>query len=337
MTPDRIPPATLGAALIFFLFALKSIQALTAEDINTLYTRFVVNMEDENYWRAWWDGLRQVYGNTADIESLRLAMLSQIQRTEWRKLYFQPDIHANSVVNMLSYAADFVKDYTASASSDAIALVKTIQYLLREAVVHNIDDFALGSSLADVAVRLFSYYPPTAEDRNHLAEMLFTSSSCGSESQRLGDFQLLRAFLLADTSETVPDWNKEDCVSMLCRNTPSLPELIFDELSSWKQKQYLWGFETPDRPVQIQVRLQLLMSVLAWDKSNFAFSRELLEKIWLKLFTTSADVEDEQRYWGGDIVTETIRSVFFHVLVSNELRRHSGLVYSFKNKLILGR
>jgi hypothetical protein len=332
MVPERGVPSTFGTAIIFFLFALKQVHALTPEMIEILYRRFVIDTEDKSYWRIWWDTYRQLQVNIADDDALRPVVFNLIQCTEWRRLFFNADGQAPLLHHLINYIVDVNKEYAMQAPSDGIAIFKTIQHLMKEAYLAGIDEYGFRGSFSEIAAKLFCFYPTTAEDRHRLADMLLTSASSGSESQRGVDCQLLRALFQSDPSETVPDWNKEDCMTMLCQRVTSLPEIILDECSTWKLKQYVLGLENTDRTAQIQIRLQFLTSALVMNKAHFSFSRELLDRLWNSALSRPSDVGpgEEQQYWGGDHITDTARLIFFHFLINPDIRLYQETVLLLK-------
>jgi hypothetical protein len=334
LTVDRIPSSTLHMGLLFFLFALKNVGALTPDDLDMLYTRFIVESDQEMYWRAWWDGVRHVIVNL-DTCILRNTILSQIQRTEWRKFYFQPDASPNAVTGIISSIIDATKEYTTSLGApipgwDCMPVIRTVRFLLRAISANDVDDPAFRSQLTECLYRLFPYYPTTGDQRHEIAEDCFKSASTGPMEERLGDLQVLRTLVMADSADFVTGWKREDCVHRLCMFTPSLPEVILEELAGWKRRQYMFGLENAERAAQIQVRVQLLMLVLGIERNpvdGFRFPREVLEDFWNTALMRTEDGGNDQ-YWGGDLVTEHMRLMLFHTISTTELRRSPALVAS---------
>ena len=337
MTIDRINPQTLAIGLLFFLFALKNAGALMPEDLDSLHARFVIDTDQEVYWRAYWDGIRQVMVNF-DTDALRNAILAQIQRTQWWRLYRERDTPI--IIHILSTVVDGTKDRIKSGFPvlDLMPLIYTCQFLQREIFANDIEDMDFQTGVTDLLVRLFPYYPTKGEERERLANVLFQNATNGPMNQRGGDLQLLRALLCTETSEVVTEWKRDECISKLCLMTPSLPEVILGELAAWKTRQYVLGFQNAQRGAQIEFRVQFLVHVLAADKiagGEYQFPRRVLEEFWNTALLPPEDLGMEQ-YWGGDGVTESIRIVFFHILANNDFRRHSALVRLLKIGLIVG-
>jgi hypothetical protein len=110
---------------------------------------------------------------------------------------------------------------------------------------------------------------------------------------------------------------------------PSLPEVILEELAGWKRRQYMAGLENEERTTLIQVRVQLLMFILGIERTfvdGFRFPREALEYFWSTALMKAREGGNEVQYWGGDVVTELMRSMFFHNVSAVDLRRHPALV-----------
>jgi hypothetical protein len=327
----------LSIGLLFFLFALKNANALLPEDLDSLYQRFVVDTDQEVFWRAYWDGIRQVIPNF-ETGVLRNAILAQIQRTEWWKLYREGDTFL--IVHILCSVVDVAKERVKSGSPgfDFMPVINTCQFLQRKIFANDIEDQNLRSGVTDLLLRLFPYFPTTGEEREQLADKFFGNAVKGPVDQRGGDLQMLCALLTTDTSEIVTAWKRDECISNLCFMSPSLPEVILGELAAWKIRQYMSGFEHVQRTQQIELRVQFLVHVLSADKNaggGYQFPRKILEGFWSTALLRSQEGGSEQQYWGGDGVTESIRVVLFHILAALDFRRHSGLVFPFKRWLIL--
>jgi len=313
------------------LFALKGVQALFREDLDALYTRFVVDCDDEAYWRAWWEGIRGIMPNF-DYDYLRNTILSQIERTEWRKLYFYNEM-PHSICAVINQVSEAVKDHTLAVRApipgwDFMPVVLTIRYLLRELFAHDVDDMTFRESLMNYLTRVFGYYPPLGEHRRNLAQDFFQDAINSPMESRAGDLQVLRGLLVTETHEMVTDWKKEECAHEFCRSNPSLPGLILEELAAWKKRQYDCGLQNAERPGQIQFRIQYLFNVLYFTSSvgGFVFPRHVLEGFWDSALASSEDEAAESVFWGGDYVTESIRLILFHGLSTIDINRHSGLV-----------
>lgn len=210
-------------------------------------------------------------------------------------------------------------------------LINTIQYLLRQTFVNDIDDMKYRSDLTEVLYKILPYFPISNVERVHLADTLFRNSSTLPMNERGGDLQLLRTLLYKETSIIAQPWKRDEYVSKSCLMAPSLPEVILGELAGWKTRQYISGLENAQRNNQIEFRVQFLLQVLSWDKSaggEYQFPREILEEFWNTALVRSEDsVGMEQQYWGGDGVTESMRVVLFHLIGQVDFRRHSGLVW----------
>jgi len=332
LTFDRITPSTISVGLLFFVFALKFVHALSPEDLEALYTRFVVECDDEAYWRAWWDGIRGVMGNL-DNDYLRNTILSQIERTEWPKLYFYSEPQPCSACLIINNVTEVVREHTIAMRGpipgwDFMPLLKAMRYMLREQFAQDVDDTLFRQSLQEYLCRIFTFYPATGVQRMQLAAEFFHNATVGPMESRGGDLQVLRALLLAETHSMVTNWKKEQCVQELCQSTPSLPGLILEELAAWKKRQYDAGSENAERPAQIQFRLQFLFQVLSATQvaGGFTFPRQVLEGFWNSALASSADSAAEHVYWGGDFVTENMRLLLFHILATVDFNQHSGLV-----------
>lgn len=328
VTTERSFPGTLQIALVFILFALRYVNALSSEDLDALYTRFGQNSNHELYCRAYWDAIRQVVSNF-DQDIIR-TILSQIQRSDWWKIYFQNEPRTTIVI-LLSSIADVSKDKIKTSAVDNMAIINTVQYLLRGIAVNDIDDIPFRSGVSDILLRLFPSYPVTGDERNRLADIFFQNASTGPANQRGGDLQLLRALLLTEPTEIIPGWNRDDCMSRLCHKKPSLPEVILGELAYWKFRQYASGGENAQRSSLVEYQVQFLIQVLAADKyvgGGYQFPRKVLEEFWSTALTRSGeDPGMETQFWGGDGVTETLRLVLFHTLSGIDFLCHSGLVH----------
>jgi len=280
------------------------------------------------YCRAYWEGIRQVIVNL-DQDILR-TILSQIQRSVWWQIYFQNEQHTPLIVFILSAIVDLSKDRIKTSIMDSTAIIKTVQYLMRGIAANDIDDIPFRSGISDILLRLFPFSPTTGEERNRLADTFFRNAATGPANQRGGDLQLLRALLLTETTEIIPGWNRDNCMSRLCHLKPSLPELILGELANWKSRQYEFGTENAQRSALVEFQVQFLIQVLASDKfvgGDYQFPREVLEEFWNNTMIRSGeDPGIETQFWGGDGVTESLRLMLFHTLSGTDFRRHSGLV-----------
>ena len=338
VTTQRVFAGTLPVALVFILFALRHVNALSPEDLDTLYTRFVQNSSHEVYCRAYWEGLRQVVSNF-DQDIIR-TILSQIQRSNWWKIYFQNEPHT-VIVFLLSSIVDVSKDKNKTSAVDNMAIINTVEYLLRGIAANDIDDIPFRSGASDILLRLFPSYPVTGEERNRLADIFFQNASMGPQNQRGGDLQLLRALLLTEPSEIIEAWNRDNCMSRLCNKKPSLPEMILEELAYWKSRQYASGAENAQRSPLVEYQVQFFIQVLAADNfvgGVYQFPRETLEEFWsTALIRSGEDPGMEAQFWGGDGVTESLRLILFHSLSGIDFRCHSGLVHITSIGLILGR
>lgn len=319
--------------LLFFLFALKNVAALTPNELDTLHTRFVVDCEKQEYWRAWWEGLRQVINNF-ESEVLRTTILSQIQRTEWSRLYFQPDMHPSAVPNVVSNIIESTRDASGAPIMgwDYMPVIKTLRYLLRGLVLSDVDDPHYRKYLFDTLARLFQNYPSTGVERIGLARQLFLKASTGQPNERGTDLQLLQALLLTETSRAVLNANREDIVRDLCSETPPLPEVILQDLADYKDRQYGLGRENTDLSTHIRLRISFLMSVLNANKvgqGNFHFTGDILESFWNKVLTSGLPIEHqlEERFWGGDYITECMRDILFEFIWKYDIHNHAGLVH----------
>ena len=319
--------------LLFFLFALKNVAALSPHELDTLHTRFVVDCEKQEYWRAWWEGLRQVINNF-EAEILRTTILSQIQRTEWSRLYFQPDIHPSAVPNIVSNIIDTTRDVSGAPIMgwDYMPAIKTLRYLLHGLVRSDVDDPHYRKYLFDILARLFQNYPSTGVERMKLANHLFLKASTGKPPERGTDLQLLQVLLVTETSQAVLNANREDIVRELCSETPPLAVVILQDLADYKGRQYSLGRENADMSAHIRLRFSFLMSVLNADKvgqGNFHFGAEILEDFWNKVLTSGLPVEHQldQRFWGGDYITECMRDILFEFMWKYDIRNHAGLVH----------
>jgi hypothetical protein len=338
LTVDRISAQTLQSGLLFFIFALKNINAFAPEDLDLLYTRYVVDCDQELYWRAWWDGLRQVIINL-DTDNLRNTLLAQIRRTPWKRFYFYHDIIPNNVTLLAGSIVDAAKDQAIAMAApipgwDCMPVIRTVRYLLRAGSAQDIDDPLYRSNLTDVLHRLFPYYPSTGAERHALAEECYINASTGPMEYRLGDLQILRTLVMADTADYITGWKREECVHQLCMLKPSLPEVILEELAGWKRRQYRAGLANEERTALIQVRVQLLMLILGIERAfvdGFRFPREVLENFWSTALMKPGEGGNEAQYWGGDVVTELMRSMFFHNVSVVDPRRHPALVILFLN------
>jgi len=327
VTTDRAFAGTLSIALVFILFALRHVNALSVEDLDALYTRFVQKSNHELYCRAYWEVIRQVV-TSFDPDIIR-TVLSQIQRSNWWKIYFQNEPHT-IIVFLLSSIVDVSKDKIKTSAVVNMAIINTVQYLLRGIAANDIDDIAFRSGVSEILLRLFPSYPVTGEERNRLADILFQNASMGPRNQRGGDLQLLRALLLTEPTEIIPGWNRDNSMSRLCHMKPSLPEVILGELAYWKSRQYASGTENAQRSPLVEYQVQFLIQVIAADNyvgGGYQFPREVLEEFWsTALIRSGEDPGMQTQFWGGDGVTESLRLILFHALSGIDFRRHSGLV-----------
>lgn len=316
--------------LLFFLFALKNVAALEPSDLDSLYMRFIVDCDREEYWRAWWDGIRTVVNNF-DTDKLRNTVLSQIRRTPWSRFYFRPDLHPNSVTSIISSIVDFARDPTGSPLMgwDYMPVIKTIQYLLHGLVVSDIDDPHFRKFLFDILNKLFQSYPINAVERMSLADHLFFKASNGSPDERGTDLQLLQALLTTEPADL--DVKREDLVHKLCSETPSLPEIILRDLAEYKERQYNLGRENSELSINVRLRYHFLMSVLNSERTargTFHFTQEVLESFWSKVLVSNRSEAKglDDRFWGGDYITECTRECLFENLVKYDIRSHAGFV-----------
>jgi hypothetical protein len=349
LTPERVNPATLPAAILFLLYALRQSDAVSPQDLDILYTRFIYDCPQEDYWRAYWDGIRQLPGV---LPPLRLTILSQIHRTEWHKLYSETtEGHQSNqlVIHVLSTILDGVRKplvfptisaTTAAGGEVEEGLVECFQHILRKFFERDLEDAVFRGAMYDLMVRLFHIYPYTGEERNRLAETIFIQASTEPEFSSGGDLFVLKALLSTDTSDAITGWNREDTISRLCRASPALPELLLADLAGWKCRQR-GGMEVMQRVTQVDFRMQFLTYALAADRNaggTFVFSRQTLEEFWTRGLVREMGEprEDEvelcapsvglESWWGGDGATDTVRSMFFHFFSLREFRWLSGVV-----------
>jgi hypothetical protein len=321
---------------------LNNLNAFTAKDLDTLYTRFIDQSPSEIYCHAYWEGIRQV-NFIPTHASLRSCILRQIERTPWAQLYFQNEQQHNPIMHILFQIADFFKEQISTFNTivpqeEIMPLINAVGALLRKAFEMDIEDPTFKQGLTDVLLRIFAYYPSDGNYRTRLVEVFYHDITQREWSQKGGDIQLLRAILLVEPSDIVTNWNRMECMSQLCFAQPSLPHIILGELAHWKNRQYsVPELENTQRPLQIESRLQFLIQVLAADRNvrgSYTFPEAILEEFW----NTALMRHDEgyKQYWGGDMVTEYMRVAFFHLLANCDFRRHSGLVHRFQIRLILG-
>jgi hypothetical protein len=333
LTVDRISPQTVSQGLLFFVYALKLVDALPVNDFETLYIRFITESENLEWWRAWWDGLSIAIPNL-DTEPLRTSILGQLELTAPAKLCIHPD--CRSLLRVVHTMVETVIQATladGSAEWDYMAYVKTLRTLLRIPSVLESDDPNFRDGVCGHLAKLFRYHPANGADRTRLAEDILRNATMGPILQRGGDLLVLKSLLWAEAAETVTQWNKNECTRLLCSLTPSLPEVLLGILTTWKKRQYSLGLENIERPGHVATWMQYLVHVLAFDKlgsGEYQFPREILEEFWssalLRLGGAGAG-GNELQYWGGDFVTETIRNGFFAFVTREEPRTNSGLVF----------
>lgn len=316
--------------LLFFLFALKNVAALGPSDLDSLYTRFIVECDKEEYWRAWWDGIRNVINNF-ETDILRNTVLSQIRRTPWSRFYFQPDLHPNAVTSILNNIVDLAREPTGGAllGWDFMPVINTIQYLLHGLIVGDIDDPHFRKFLFDILNKLFQSYPTNAIERRNLADHLFNKASNSPPGERGTDLQLLQSLLTTEPLD--PDVKREDLVHKLCSETPSLPEIILRDLAEYKERQYNLGRENTGSNLNVRIRYHFLMSVLNSERTargKFHFTPEVLESFWSKVLVSNRSEAQglDERFWGGDYITECMRESLFENIVKYDIRIHVGFV-----------
>ena len=331
LTFERITPSTISIGLVFFLFALKEINALHAEHLDGLYDRFITDCDDEAYWRAWWEGVRNM-APSLDNDILRKTILSQIGRTEWHKIYFYNEI-PQSICAILSHFTESMRDQTQAIRMpipgwDSFPLIRTIRHLLREFFAKDVDDTNFRENLVSYLSRVFTFYPPVGEQRRELAREFYQDATTSPMDSRAGDLQLLRSLLVTEAHEMVTDWNKEQCAYEFCQLEPSLQGLVLEELAHWKKRQYIAGLENAEKPTQIHFRITYLLNILLITRAEggLAFPRDVLEGFWNSPLSSSGNEAAETVFWGGDYITENIRLIFFHGLSTLDFRRYPGLV-----------
>jgi hypothetical protein len=323
---ERFSPDMLSQNLIYFLFALARVNALSKADLERLYRRFIVENDHEAYWRAYWDGVRQVVHNLSGPE-LKLALLEQMRETEWTKLYSPRDMSSSSspTTNMLVQLTESLKDPNIPINRwDFMPIINTVRYLLEQLFENNVEDQPIRIQLYEVLCQIFNCYPLTGETRTHLAQQLFHSANFATRHAGV-DLQILRALLFAETSDMVTNWSHRACITLLCRSTPSLPEVMMNEIIAWKKRQYELGTEKVERPGQSQYRIQDLFNILGVER-HFTFPGPALERFWDEALVGRVQKEANGDYWGGDFVTESLRVFWFHTFNNIDFDRHPGFV-----------
>ena len=342
LTIDRFPAETLAKGLLFFLFALRNVAALGPSELDTLYARFVEDSDNQEYWRAWWQGVRLVM-NYLDTDVLRNTILSQIQRTEWPRLHFQAELQPNAVISIVSNIVDSAREPTGIPIMgwDYMPVIRTVRYLLRCLVLSDVDDSHFRKFLYDILNKLFQNYPLNGAERINLANHFFSKASTGEPDERGTDLELLHVLLVAEPSEFVLDGKREEMVHKLCAETPPLPVVILNDLAEYKERRYNLGRENTELSDHIRLRCDFLMSALDCEKlsqGNFQFTQEVLEGFWSKVLSSAspASREQEERFWGGDYITECMRDILFEFLWKCDICSHAGLVNLLSIQLIAG-
>jgi hypothetical protein len=333
LTVDRITPVTLSHGLLFFVYALKFVDGLPVDDFETLYTRFIAENENPDFWRAWWSGLRVAIANL-DAEVYRMSVLAQFERVPWQKLCVQSE--SENLLFVIHHVVENALQTTATADGlpkwDYTPYVKTLWNLLKTVFAIDLDDRNFREGCAMALTKIFRCYPADGAERTQLAERILGSATMGPMAQRGGDLFVLRALLFADAADTVTNWKREECVRRLCMFTPSLPEVILGELAAWKKRQYSLGQEHAERGNIVPTRLHNLLYVLNYDRiglGDYTFPREVLEEFWTAALLRPGVNGNERQFWGGDTLTEMMRLTFFHVFARDkeDFRRYSALVY----------
>jgi hypothetical protein len=331
LTLDRITPSTISIGLVFFIFALKHINAIVPDDLENLYERFILECEDEAYWRAWWEGIRNI-APSLDTDPLRNVILSQIGRTEWRKIYFHNEI-PYSVCVILDHFTQSVRDQTLAIHApipgwDFMPIVETIRYLLRDFFANDVDNTHVRESFVLYVGRIFNFYPFIGEIRQELAREFFQDAIDAPMECRGGELQMLRALLITETDDMVTEWNKEASAYEFCQLNPSLQGLVLEELAAWKKRQYDAGLQNVEKPTQIQFRVTYLLNLLYITRAQggFVFTRDVLEGFWNSALASSGNEAAETLLWGGDYITENIRLILLHGLAMIDFKRHKALV-----------
>jgi hypothetical protein len=326
VTVERFSPETLSQGLIFFLFALAKVNALSSDDLQRLYTRFIVENEQEMYWRAYWDAVRQVIHNL-EAPELRYAVFEQIRSTEWTRLYSVRDLSSSSssMTLLLGQVIESIKDPAVPIQRwDFMPVIKTVRYLLEQLFENNFEDSPIRIQLQEVAGHVFSCYPMTGEARVELAQKLFQNASFAIKHPGV-ELQILRALLLSEVNDLVKNWDGRACLAELCRCTPSLPEVMLDEIIMWKKRQSDLGMEKVERPSQSQYRIQDLFNFLGMER-QFTFPETVLERFWNEALVGRVEKEIQGAYWGGDLITESLRIYWFHTFGNVDFDRHPGFV-----------
>jgi hypothetical protein len=312
------------------LYALKTVNALPITDIEVLYTRFITNNDNPEYWRAWWDGIRHAIPNL-DAEPYRTTILSQLERTEWKKLHVRAD--STGVLNTILALVDAgLATATTNSSTewDYMPYINTLQSLLRTVFALDVEDRTFRDNCINALTKIFQYYPKNGDERTRLAEEIFKKAATGPVDQRGGDLLVVRALLYAESADTVTLWKREECTHRLCMQKPSLPEVILGELATWKKQRYSLGMENVDRQGHVMVWVQFFLHILLFDRQvlgGYVFPREVLEEFWNSALMRSGNGGNERLYWGGDSITDMMRVMFFHLLSREDLKRFSGLVW----------
>ena len=84
---------------------------------------------------------------------------------------------------------------------------------------------------------------------------------------------------------------------------------------------------------QVEFRMQFLLDVLMLDKAGgggFTFTRETLTGFWTRAMLRPAGEKDamvtEERFWGGDAVTDNLRLAFLRAVSQRPFHVYSGFV-----------
>jgi hypothetical protein len=331
VTPERVHFETLPAAIFYLLFP-RSWQAFPPADLDILYQRFI-SIPDTAYHRAYWESLRRIIPKA--LASTRTAIIRQITRTPWDRLCAEVD--PTPLVFILNECVvDPMKQQQGVANEFEVeeGLVAAFKYILREFYERDIEDTGFRVTIYQLMARLFQRYPPTGEERTRLAETTFLQASTGPEFSRGGDLLVLKALISAEADDTITGWSREQTMSRLCRARPPLPDLILSELAAWKGRQQ-GGLENMMRLAQVDFRIQFLLDVLTLDKAaggGFTFTHETLTGFWKTAMVRTAGGDDGMvvggRFWGGDLVTDSMRLAFLRTISQRPFHLYSGLVLS---------